>query len=196
MSYSVYNKSTQKAKLALAQAISESKRKLDSTIIKALLFDYFRFQRSFLGVLSEFNFNGNIEDFIAFKRNEVIAVEVKISKSDFKHDFIKRKYEKVSSPYHKFYFCVPNSLKDFGLEFLKQRDGNFLDRAKIGLLVIDSDLNVNVAKKAQLLQPKSDIFQIETNENSWNRGGFVNENLIYYLIQQMSGELAKCKILK
>lgn len=195
MSYSVYNESTQKAKLALAQAISESKRKLDSTIIKALLFDYFRFQRSFLGVLSEFNF-GNIEDFIAFKRNEVIAVEIKISKSDFKHDFVKRKYKKESSPYNKFYFCVPSSLKDFGLELLKQRDESFLNKAKIGLLVIDDNLNVNVAKKAQFLRPKSDIFQIETNENSWNRGGFVNENLVYYLIQQMSGELAKCKILK
>ncbi len=191
-----FNKNTENARLALAKDISDGRVKLNSNIIKSLLFDYFRFQRSFLGVLSEFNFNGNIEDFIAFKRNEVIAVEIKISKSDFKHDFVKRKYKKQSSPYHKFYFCVPNSLKDFGLEFLKQRDGNFLDRAKIGLLVIDSDLNVNVAKKAQFLRPKSDIFQIETKENSWNRGGFVNENLVYYLIQQMSGELAKCKILK
>ena len=191
-----FNKNTENARLALAKDISDGRVKLNSNIIKSLLFDYFRFQRSFLGVLSEFNFNGNIEDFIAFKCNEVIAVEIKISKSDFKHDFVKRKYKQKSSPYHKFYFCVPSSLKDFGLEILKQRDGNFLDRAKIGLLVIDDNLNVNVAKKAQLLQPKSDIFKIETNENSWNRGGFVNENLVYYLIQQMSGELAKCKILK
>lgn len=190
-----FNKNTENARLALAKDISDGRVKLNSNIIKSLLFDYFRFQRSFLGVLSEFNF-GNIEDFIAFKRNEVIAVEIKISKSDFKHDFVKRKYKQKSSPYHKFYFCVPSHLKDFGLEILKQRDGSFLDRAKIGLLVIDSDLNVNVAKKAQFLRPKSDIFQIETNENSWNRGGFVNENLVYYLIQQMSGELAKCKILK
>lgn len=190
-----FNKNTENARLALAKDISDGRVKLNSNIIKSLLFDYFRFQRSFLGVLSEFNF-GNIEDFIAFKRNEVIAVEIKISKSDFKHDFVKRKYKQKSSPYHKFYFCVPSHLKDFGLEILKQRDGSFLDRAKIGLLVIDSDLNVNVAKKAQFLRPKSDIFQIETNENSWNRGGFVNENLAYYLIQQMSGELAKCKILK
>ena len=191
-----FNKNTENARLALAKDISDGRVKLNSNIIKSLLFDYFRFQRSFLGVLSEFNFNGNIEDFIAFKRNEVIAVEVKISKSDFKHDFIKRKYKKESSPYHKFYFCVPSHLKDFGLEILKQRDGSFLDRSKIGLLVIDSDLNVNVAKKAQFLRPKSDIFQIEMNYSSWNRGGFVNENLAYYLIQQMSGELAKCKILK
>lgn len=190
-----FNKNTENARLALAKDISDGRVKLNSNIIKSLLFDYFRFQRSFLGVLSEFNF-GNIEDFIAFKRNEVIAVEIKISKSDFKHDFVKRKYKQKSSPYHKFYFCVPSHLKDFGLEILKQRDGSVLDRAKIGLLVIDSDLNVNVAKKAQFLRPKSDIFQIETNENSWNRGGFVNENLVYYLIQQMSGELAKCKILK
>lgn len=190
-----FNKNTENARLALAKDISDGRVKLNSNIIKSLLFDYFRFQRSFLGVLSEFNF-GNIEDFIAFKRNEVIAVEIKISKSDFKHDFVKRKYKQKSSPYHKFYFCVPSHLKDFGLEILKQRDGSFLDRSKIGLLVIDSDLNVNVAKKAQFLRPKSDIFQIETNENSWNRGGFVNENLVYYLIQQMSGELAKCKILK
>ena len=190
-----FNKNTENARLALAKDISDGRVKLNSNIIKSLLFDYFRFQRSFLGVLSEFNF-GNIEDFIAFKRNEVIAVEVKISKSDFKHDFIKRKYKKESSPYHKFYFCVPSHLKDFGLEILKQRDGSFLDRSKIGLLVIDSDLNVNVAKKAQFLRPKSDIFQIEMNYSSWNRGGFVNENLAYYLIQQMSGELAKCKILK
>ena len=191
-----FNKNTENARLALAKDISDGRVKLNSNIIKSLLFDYFRFQRSFLGVLSEFNFNGNIEDFIAFKRNEVIAVEIKISKSDFKHDFVKRKYKQKSSPYHKFYFCVPSHLKDFGLEILKQRDGSFLDRSKIGLLVIDSDLNVNVAKKAQFLRPKSDIFQIETKENSWNRGGFVNENLVYYLIQQMSGELAKCKILK
>mgnify|MGYP004580087315 FL=1 len=190
-----FNKNTENARLALAKDISDGRVKLNSNIIKSLLFDYFRFQRSFLGVLSEFNF-GNIEDFIAFKRNEVIAVEIKISKSNFKHDFVKRKYKQKSSPYHKFYFCVPSHLKDFGLEILKQRDGSVLDRAKIGLLVIDSDLNVNVAKKAQFLRPKSDIFQIETNENSWNRGGFVNENLVYYLIQQMSGELAKCKILK
>ena len=190
-----FNKNTENARLALAKDISDGRVKLNSNIIKSLLFDYFRFQRSFLGVLSEFNF-GNIEDFIAFKRNEVIAVEIKISKSNFKHDFVKRKYKQKSSPYHKFYFCVPSHLKDFGLEILKQRDGSFLDRSKIGLLVIDSDLNVNVAKKAQFLRPKSDIFQIETNENSWNRGGFVNENLVYYLIQQMSGELAKCKILK
>lgn len=191
-----FNKNTENARLALAKDISDGRVKLNSNIIKSLLFDYFRFQRSFLGVLSEFNFNGNIEDFIAFKCNEVIAVEIKISKSDFKHDFVKRKYKQKSSPYHKFYFCVPSHLKDFGLEILKQRDGSFLDRSKIGLLVIDSDLNVNVAKKAQFLRPKSDIFQIETKENSWNRGGFVNENLVYYLIQQMSGELAKCKILK
>ena len=190
-----FNKNTENARLALAKDISDGRVKLNSNIIKSLLFDYFRFQRSFLGVLSEFNF-GNIEDFIAFKRNEVIAVEIKISKSDFKHDFVKRKYKQKSSPYHKFYFCVPSHLKDFGLEILKQRDGSFLDRSKIGLIVIDSDLNVNVAKKAQFLRPKSDIFQIETKENSWNRGGFVNENLVYYLIQQMSGELAKCKILK
>lgn len=101
-----------------------------------------------------------------------------------------------TTPYHKFYFCVPNSLKDFALEFLKQRDGSFWDKVKIGLLIIDNDLNVNVAKKAQYLRPKSDIFQIETNYNSWNRGGFVDENLIYYLIQQMSCELAKAKILQ
>ena len=190
-----FNKNTENARLALAKDISDGRVKLNSNIIKSLLFDYFRFQRSFLGVLSEFNF-GNIEDFIAFKRNEVIAVEIKISKSDFKHDFVKRKYKQKSSPYHKFYFCVPSHLKDFGLEILKQRDGSFLDRSKIGLIVIDSDLNVNVAKKAQFLRPKSDIFQIEMNYSSWNRGGFVNENLAYYLIQQMSGELAKCKILK
>ena len=190
-----FNKNTENARLTLAKDISDGRVKLNSNIIKSLLFDYFRFQRSFLGVLSEFNF-GNIEDFIAFKRNEVIAVEIKISKSDFKHDFVKRKYKKESSPYNKFYFCVPSSLKDFGLELLKQRDESFLNKAKIGLLVIDDNLNVNVAKKAQFLRPKSDIFQIETNENSWNRGGFVNENLAYYLIQQMSGELTKCKILK
>ena len=191
-----FNEKTQEAKLALANAINQSKRKLDSKIIKAILFDYFRFQRGYLGVLSEFNFNGNIEDFIAFKRNEVIAVEVKISKSDFKHDFVKNKYQKDSSPYNKFYFCVPSSLQDFGLEFLKQKDGNFFDKVKIGLLVIDNDLNVNVAKKAKYLRAKSDIFEVEKDRNSWYYGGFVYNNLIHYLIQQMSCELAKCKILQ
>ena len=93
MAFEIYGEKIRETKLALAKEISESKRTLDSSLIKAILFDYFRFQRGYLGALSEFNFNGNIEDFIAFKRNEVIAVEVKISKSDFKHDFVKQKYQ-------------------------------------------------------------------------------------------------------
>lgn len=194
MAFEIYGKKIRETKLALAKEISESKRTLDSSLIKAILFDYFRFQRGYLGTLSEFNFNGNIEDFIAFKRNEVIAVEVKISKSDFKHDFDKRKYQQDTSPYNKFYFCVPNTLKDFALEFLKQRDGNFFDKAKIGLIVIDNDLNINIAKKAQYLRLKSDIFEIDNS--AYNCDGFVYDNLAYYLIQQMSCELTKCKILK
>lgn len=194
MAFEIYGEKIRETKLALAKEISESKRTLDSSLIKAILFDYFRFQRGYLGALSEFNFNGNIEDFIAFKRNEVIAVEVKISKSDFKHDFVKQKYKKETSPYNKFYFCVPNALKDFALELLKQRDGNFFDKAKIGLMIIENDLNINIAKKAQYLRLKGDIFEIDNS--AYNCGGFVYDNLAHYLIQQMSCELAKCKILK
>lgn len=46
-----FNKNTENARLALAKDISDGRVKLNSNIIKSLLFDYFRFQRSFLGVL-------------------------------------------------------------------------------------------------------------------------------------------------
>lgn len=39
-----FNEDTQNAKIALAKQINEGKMKLNSNIIKALLFDYFRFE--------------------------------------------------------------------------------------------------------------------------------------------------------
>lgn len=40
-----FNEATQNARITLAKQINEGKIKLNSTIIKALLFDYFRFNK-------------------------------------------------------------------------------------------------------------------------------------------------------
>ena len=176
--------------------IQKGSLQLNSSIIKALLFEHYRFHRQMLGALTEvYAMGNNYEDFVAFKRNEITAVEIKISKSDFLADFKKKKYFSTKPfRFHKFYFCVPQSLESFVREYLAQADVNVRDKSKYGLLVIDNDLNVITSKNAQLLRQRENIFAIDKNAEHWNKNSFVLENFAYYLIQRMSSELTLIKM--
>lgn len=186
-----FNKNTENARLALAKDISDGRVKLNSNIIKSLLFEYFRFKKGFLGVTTEMYLTANnIEDFIAFNKDEVVSVEIKISKSDFIADFKKKKYSSFEMRCHKFYFCVPFSLKEFVLDYLKGHNMN-----SYGVLVVNDNLNIIVAKKAKYLREKGNIFALYNGVDKWKKDEFVMDNLAYYLIKNMSCELAKTKIL-
>lgn len=61
---------------------------MDANEAKLLLQEYFRYKRQFIGVVSEFSFwLGEIEDIVAFNSEEVVVVEIKISKARFSKRF-------------------------------------------------------------------------------------------------------------
>lgn len=194
-----FNENTENARFELAKAIKDGKAKLDSNAIKSLLFEYFRFKKGFLGVTTEMALTANnIEDFVAFNKDEIVAVEIKVSKSDFKADFKKNKYSTFKMRCHKFYFCVPLSLKDFVLDYFKVHSNEF-NMNCYGVLVVNDDLSISAVKKAHYLREKGNIFKLYDGKEDWwrrERGEFVMDNLAYYLILNMSCELAKAKILK
>lgn len=155
------------------------KNTLNSTQIKALLFSYFRFKRQFLGVTSEvqFHYSDDIEDFVAFKDDEIIGVEIKVSKNDFLADFKnKNKHKRYLTqnflyPFNKFYFCVPVELSDFVEEFLAKNYPFY------GLLIA-RDNDIFVKRGAKRLRSKQDVFS------------FSNRFLRDKLLKRMSSELA------
>ena len=92
---------------------------ISSTKIKAGLFNYFRTKKQFDCCATECgDFSA---DFLAVnKNNELIEIEVKISISDLKADFKKKKHEyyknenKDFTPKY-FYYCVPEYLVEDSL---------------------------------------------------------------------------------
>lgn len=152
----------------------------DSKQIKSLLFSYFRFKRQFLGVISEIQLlkDDDIEDFIAFKENEIIGVEIKVSRSDFLADFKnKKKHKKYLTPdslypLNKFYFCVPQELSDFVENFLEKNYPFY------GLLVARAN-EIFVKRNAKRLRDKQNIF--------------LDYSLRNKLILRMSSELANLR---
>lgn len=157
---------------------------LTSSKIKALLFSYFRFKRHYLGVLSEYQFfySDDIEDFIAFKDDEIVCVEIKVSKSDFLADFKnKQKHKNGLSHIDKFYFCVTEELSDFAKDFLEKSYPAY------GLLVARNikGSEIMVAKTAKRLRKKLMYHQhIFSGSNNALRDS---------LILRMSSELANLR---
>lgn len=168
---------------------------LDSSRIKSLLFNYFRFQKKFLGVLSEYynkEFN-EVEDFVAFNFDCVIVVEIKTSKNDFIRDFNKSKHEflkewlnnqgcteniqgensqrkKNLKPYfNKFYFCITKGLEDFVKDFV-ETSANYA-----GILVAHRDYIIKV-REANMIKKKADFLE--------------DRKFVKRLILRMSSELA------
>lgn len=114
--------------------------------IKLELLKYFRFERSYPVVCTECIHNADIN---AYKNGKLVEVEIKISKSDFKHEFLEShenrwktyKHDKYANPHdslsacgivpHKYMFCVPIDMKEWALEYLKDKNSSY------GLLVYD-----------------------------------------------------------
>ena len=153
----------------------EPKIQKQSDIMKALLFEYFRFSPKQLHCVSEVvceyftNNTADFEDFIAFNETTRICVEIKTSKSDFLADFAKLKHKDFAKKYTKFYFCVTSDLKDFALEYLRENYNNY------GLFVYENN-KIQVVKNAKI---NKDLTFLRDEK---------------YLFMRMSSELATQKM--
>lgn len=98
---------------------------------------YFRFKRQFPIVASEAG--GYYSDVLCVKGTEIVEVEVKVDRSDFEADFKKDKHRNYRNDdtenkwrFHpdKFYFAVPEEMKDYCLKRIKEECPEY------GLIVI------------------------------------------------------------
>ena len=151
-----------------------------SDVIKLQLLKYYRFERSFDYVCTEGIHNSDIN---AAKENNLIEVEIKISKSDFRREFEPlgskngsvwkwNKHKSYKNPSdageyyiipNQFYFCVPAEMVDWAKEYLKDKN------PKYGLLAYDTEYttsgashtHIKTIKKAAKLHaeaPKERVF--------------------------------------
>ena len=116
--------------------------------IKLELMKYYRFERNYNLVCTEGINNADVN---AWNGNQLVEVEVKISKADFKKEFLTEdngknhwkiyKHTNYANPHehvmngyivpHRFYFCVPVALGDWAKDYLEDK------KSKYGLLVYD-----------------------------------------------------------
>lgn len=149
-----------------------------SDILKLELMKYFRFEKGMVFVCSECIHNSDIS---AINDKCLVEVEVKISKSDFRREFENisskngsfwkgRKHHFYKHPEeawaaytipNKFYFCVPEEMECWALEYLKDKN------PKYGLLVYDAKIlgktsKIRLVKGARQLQtepPKVEMWR-------------------------------------
>jgi hypothetical protein len=149
--------------------------------IKAALLNYYTFKRSAILVCTELYDGCYIADVVVLaKNNEVIEIEIKISKADIKHELSKgqnktnwkilsdgsserlpdihiNKHDilnvKSETP-NKYYFCVPKELVEFTIEFANKLN------PKYGVISFDDNRyileSLSIVKKAYSLH-KNDI---------------------------------------
>jgi hypothetical protein len=105
---------------------------MTSGIIKALLFNYYRYTRQVIYIADEVSSTGGeIADILLIK-NRSHEIEIKISLSDLKKDIEKRKHHFIKiglSHTDYFSFCVTRELKDKAIEIINQLN------PKYGLLI-------------------------------------------------------------
>lgn len=97
---------------------------------------YLRFAKRMPYVATEFKENLWRADVYAANKELAIEVEVKVSTSDFKADFLKGKHALPLRGPNKFYFAVPLCMKAFALEQLAKYPN-------YGLLVYDQEVDTS-----------------------------------------------------
>lgn len=158
--------------------------KVTSEIIKTALMHLYRFKKGYL-VATEFGYELGIADVMTLsKDNEVIEIEVKISKSDLlselkhkeeKHRVLKEAQESKWAP-NRFFFCVPTFLVQDTIEFCEATN------PKYGVIEFDNDHGfikhpeklLSVARKSQKLHSK--------DRSKWFRE---------YVMKRMNNDLVK-----
>lgn len=115
--------------------------------IKNIIVHYYIEKRKFLCAVTEFKLGGNIADVLAINDNEIVEIEVKISKQDFLNDFKKEKHNLSLKAANRFYYAIPEHLYNFVCSYLEKHNYN-----DIGIIIINKNLNVVIKKPAELIQ--------------------------------------------
>ena len=102
--------------------------------MKALLLKYWRFERAYYNCAVEVPFYSGIADIVVDNGKEVVEIEVKISISDLKADFKKKKFRyfrfQDNRRYiyficNRFYYAVSEELCQVATKIISDMDNNF-----------------------------------------------------------------------
>lgn len=108
---------------------------IDSTKIKYALLQHFGFKKGYY-VCTELSYAAGIADVFCInkhiEKNDIIDIEIKISKADFLNDFKHKEFKHamfknmiernvyINNYPNRFYFCVPDYLTEFVEMYLKE----------------------------------------------------------------------------
>ena len=129
--------------------------------IKTKTLHYWRFTRSGYNYIA--TEAGKFKaDILVSNEKEIIECETKISKSDLKNDFKKKKhgvYKKPSSWYTKwipnrFYFAVPKELVDLAKELVKDTPYGVIEVSDKKISKRKKEVYCSIVKSAKIIQPK------------------------------------------
>lgn len=154
-------------------------KRLTANKIKSASVKYLRFKLNRINIVTEFNSNQlkDREDIAVYytddNKNQLDFYEVKISFSDFKHDFIKQKHQKRA--FTKFSYIVPPEIAEKCRQYLKE---NYPD---YGLITFDYN------------NETGEIFNFKTvikaKKNSY--GYHFDERDVYFFKLRMSSMVAQ-----
>ena len=161
-------------------------KSINSNYIKLSLLAYYRYVNKFIYVCTEAI---NYADVIALKKDKLVEIEVKVSKSDLKADFHKPKHRLYLNAEtniktkptriipNEFYFCTTRQLQEDALQLIKEYNNNY------GLMICDNigfiGDNIKVIKKAKPLHnqiPKPTYFEAVAKRMSNMIINFMKEN--------------------
>ena len=115
-----------------------------STILKNVLLSYYRYERGYSHVVTEF-FNADV---VVSNQKIAVECEVKISWKDYRADWSKKKhtdnYKSMFKP-NMFYFAAPEELALHIKDDLEQKS------SKYGVIAITKESTVKVLRKASKL---------------------------------------------
>lgn len=157
---------------------------MDASDIKVLLLHYWRYNRGYKYIATEC---GKFwSDVMVSNEKEIIECEVKISISDLKNDFLKKKHEIYKNPSNyykqwipnKFYFAVPDGLQEKTDQLiLKSNYTNY------GIIVVSNTKSLLDSEKCHVYRKVSKLH---------NR---FNKKLLKQLVNRMSSEIVRTRTL-
>ena len=163
---------------------------MNSHIIKTVILCWFRFGKRWQYLATEVGGHRFLADVVASDGKELVEVEVKISKSDFKNDFLKKDkhtiyqkeiestHETIGWVPHKMYYAVPESMVEWALEYLKDKP------LKYGL--------ISISEYPHLWHGKSGASIVLKAKKLHNKK--LHENIVHQICMRMASELCNLYI--
>jgi len=116
--------------------------KVTSFEIKTSLISYFRFQRQWL-CAEEVQFAGGLADILSDTGEDIIEVEVKLTKNDLYRGEKKKEKHITGIKSNRFYICAPSYLINDVLKWVEETNKNY------GVIEYQSYLNLVIRRSAK-----------------------------------------------